>query len=182
MSKRELDELRDRIEQLFVDSVDGKLDNKAISIGKLTESGRIFLSILSGLEFKNEIQFYVHPDDLIHIYKGHIGKNKYDISNLIPLTVDDIRGIVDVLYHPDAIAYLGEDSKGKKFVFFREGEIGCFNLIDVYAMRRGKLTVKTYYHTKKGVSQSAMTLLAQTSETYGATLSVANIPILLESK
>ena len=46
----------------------------------------------------------------------------------------------------------------------------------------GKLTVKTYYHTKKGVSQSAMTLLAQTSETYGATLSVANIPILWESK
>lgn len=131
MSKRELDELRDRIEQLFVDSVDGKLDNKAISIGKLTESGRIFLSILSGLEFKNEIQFYVHPDDLIHIYKGHIGKNEDDISNLIPLTIDDIRGIVDVLYHPDAIAYLGEDSKGKKFVFFREGEIGCFNLIDV---------------------------------------------------
>ncbi|MBQ7812028.1 MAG: hypothetical protein IJ394_05670, partial [Bacteroidales bacterium] len=79
-------------------------------------------------------------------------------------------------------AYLGEDKKGKKFVFFLEGEVGCFNLIDVYAHRRGKLTVKTYYHTKKGVSQSAMNLLAQTSETYGATLSVANIPILLKSK
>ena len=38
------------------------------------------------------------------------------------------------------------------------------------------------YHTKKGVSQSAMTLLAQTSETYGATLSIANIPIILEHK
>lgn len=164
MSKRELEELRDLIEQLFA------------------ESGRIFLSQLSGLEFKSEIHFYVHPDDLKHIYKGHMGVNEKDISNLIPLSIEDIRRIVDVLYHPDAIAYLGEDSKGKKFVFFLEGEIGCFNLIDVYAQKRGKLTVKTYYHTKKGVTQSAMTLLAQTSETYGATLSIANIPIILEHK
>ena len=114
----------------------------------------------------------------MHIYKGHIGGNEDDTSNLIPLSNNDIRRIVDILYHPDAVAYLGEDNKGKKFVFFLEGEIGCFNLIDVYAQKRGKLTVKTYYHTKKGVSQSAMILLAQTSETYGATLSVANIPIL----
>lgn len=111
-----------------------------------------------------------------------MGENEKDTSNLIPLSIDDIRRMVDVLYHPDAIAYLGEDSKGKKFVFLLEGEIGCFNLIDVYAQKRGKLTAKTYYHTKKGVSQSAMTILAQTSETYEATLSVANIPILLGSK
>lgn len=182
MSKRELNELKDLIEQLFVDSVEGKLKGKAIPIGRLSSEGRKFLSSLSGLEFKAEIDFCVHPDDLFHIYKGHIGSNEDDPSNLIPLIQEDIRKIVDILYQPDAVAYLGEDNKGKKFVFFLEGEIGCFNLIDVYAQKRGKLTVKTYYHTKKGVSQSAMSLLAQTSETYGATLSVANIPILLESK
>ena len=47
MSKRELEELRDLIEQLFAESVAGKLESKAIPLGKLTESGRIFLSQLS---------------------------------------------------------------------------------------------------------------------------------------
>ena len=110
MSKRELDELRDLIEQLFADSVAGKMESKAIPIGKLTESGHKFLSQLSGLDFKSEIHFYVHPYDLKHIYRGHMGENEKDTSNLIPLSIDDIRGIVDVLYHPDAIAYLGEDN------------------------------------------------------------------------
>lgn len=182
MTKRELNDLRDFIEQIFNDSVAGKLEQTAIPIGVLTETGKSFLENLSGLDFKEEVTFCLHPDDLVHIYKNHYGLNENDQSNLISLVGEDIRKIADILYHPDAVAYLGEDKKGKKFVFFLESEVGCFNLIDVYAHRRGKLTVKTYYHTKKGVSQSAMNFLAQTSETYGATLSVANIPILLKSK
>lgn len=60
MSKRELEELRDLIEQLFA------------------ESSRIFLSQLSGLEFKSEIHFYVHLDDLKHIWaKIARGRNSF---------------------------------------------------------------------------------------------------------
>lgn len=180
MSKIEIKNLKDRIEQLFIDSVAGKLKNSAIPIGKLTESGKTFLQNISGLSFKDEVTFYLHPSDLRHIYLRHYGTNEKDPSNLAPLTIDDIRNIADVLIHPDAIAYLGEDQKGKKFAMFLENANGCYNLIEVYAESRGKITPKTYYNAKKGVSQSAMDLLAQTSETYGATLMFANIPILLE--
>lgn len=180
MTKRELDNLRDFIEQTFTDSIAGKLERTAVPIGTLTAEGKSFLKKLSGLDFKEDVSFCLHPDDLVHIYNNHYRSNEDDQSNLISLIDEDIRKIADILYQPDAVAYLGEDKKGKKFVFFLESDVGCFNLIDVYAHRRGKLTVKTFYHTKKGVSQSAMNILTQTSETYGATLSVANIPILLK--
>ena len=180
MSKIETKNLKDRIEQLFIDSIAGKLDNAAVPIGRLTESGKQFLQKISNLTFKDEVTFYLHPSDLKHIYLRHYGSNEKDRANLFPLTIDDIRNIADVLIHPDAVIYLGEDQKGKKFAMFLENTSGCNNLIEVYAESRGKITPKTYYNAKKGVSQSAMDLLAQTSKTYGATLVCANIPILLE--
>lgn len=181
MSKQQINELKNLIEQLFLGSVSRGLDfQKAIPIGKLSMEGRNLLKRISNLDFKEDIQFCLHPSDLYHIYLNHFGSNEDDLSNLNPLHIDDIRTIAEVLFHPDAIVYLGEDKKGKKFAFFLENEAGSYNLIEVYAQKRAKLTVKTCYNRKKGVSQSAMTLLAQTSETYGATLVDANIPILFE--
>ncbi|MBQ9722405.1 MAG: hypothetical protein IJV84_02680 [Bacteroidales bacterium] len=67
MTKRELNDLRDFIEQIFNDSVAGKLEQTAIPIGVLTETGKSFLENLSGLDFKEEVTFCLHPDDLVHI-------------------------------------------------------------------------------------------------------------------
>lgn len=172
-----------KVENLFTDAVNGRFKGKPVSIGTLTEEGKKYLESISGLTFKDKVDFVLNSSDLIHMYNEHFGANEKDPGSNIPLTIDDIRNIVDVILNPEKVLYLGEDD-GKRFAFLAPADSGAYNLIEVYTTKRGNLSSKTFYKTKKGVSHRAMILEKEsrhsTSETNGATLSDAKIPILFD--
>lgn len=176
--------LTDKIESIFEDVVKGNLKGKPISIGKLSAEGRDYLLQISGINFKKDVDFVLNPSDLQHIYNEHYGENEKDKGNNIPLSMYDIRRIVDVIMYPDEIVF-GVDEKGRKvFAFLMESSNGTYNLFEIYADAKGNLTSKSYYKTKKGVSQRAMSIknsLHSTSKTDEATLFDAKIPQLFDS-
>ena len=183
MDQNDIIHIKDKVERLFNDAIKGIVKGKPISIGVLTSNGRRFLEELSSLEFKEKVDFVLNPSDLAHIHKEHFGENEKDCGNNIPLSINDIRNMVDVILSPDYVVYLGEKNKGKKFAFLSASDKGAYNLIEVYGDRRGNLTAKTFYQTKKGVTQRAIILiksLHSTSETDGATLSPAKVPQLFD--
>lgn len=174
-----------RLEELFDKSVKGDLTGKPIEVGKLTEEGREFLEKLSGIKFKGEVSFVINPSDMVHIYRRHFGKNEKDGRN-IPLTKEDIRNIHEILCNPDNVIY-GVERTGQKramFFFLKEVGNGSYNLMEVYADRKGNLTSKSFFKSKEGVSQRAMLLNESstlTSVTDGATLSdSAKLPQFFE--
>ena len=174
---------KDKVENLFTDAVNGRFKGKPVSIGTLTEEGKKYLESISGLTFKDKVDFVLNSSDLMHMYNEHFGANEKDPGSNIPLTIDDIRNIVDVILNPEKVLYLGEDD-GKRFAFLAPADSGAYNLIEVYTTKKGNLSSKTFYKTKKGVSHRAMILEKEsrhsTSETNGATLSDAKIPILFD--
>lgn len=180
------DTIKNRIEALFNQAILGEFKGKSISIGRLTDEGKAYLEHISGIVFKDKVDFVLNPSDLVHINKGHFGNNETDERN-IPLDIEDIRSIADVVSFPDRIIYAKENAgeKRKMFFFLKEAENGTYNLLEIYADKKGNLTAKTFYKTKEGVSQRAMTLsksLHTTSETDGATLyDAAKIPKMFES-
>ncbi len=180
------DAIKNKIEALFNQAISGEFKGKPISIGKLTDAGRAYLEQISGVAFKDKVDFVLNPSDLIHIYKGHFGNNETD-ERSIPLDIEDIRSIADVVSFPDRIIYAKENAgeKRKMFFFLKEADNGAYNLLEIYADKKGNLTAKTFYKTKEGVSQRAITLsksLHTTSETDGATLNDgAKIPQMFET-
>ena len=173
----------DRVLTLFNQARAGELGGKPISIGSLTKEGKEYLERISGIKLKENVSFVLNPSDLNHIYNDHYGKNEKDTGNNIPLNDYDIRRLVDVIAFPTRVVF-GEDKQGRKvFYFLSETPSGTYNLMEIYANKKGNLTAKTYYKTKKGATQRVMELesLLSTSETYsGATLSDAKIPILFD--
>ena len=181
------DDIKDRVEHLFNEAVSGRLKGKPISIGRLTDVGRKYLQELSGVEMKEVVDFVLNPSDLVHIYKDHFGQNEKDKGQNIPLDIEDVRSIVDVISNPENVVFFkeGEGSNRNMFYFFKEGENGTYNLMEIYSDRKGNLTAKTFYKTRKDASQRIMDLkksLFPTSETYfGAILSDAKIPQMFET-
>lgn len=170
-----LEEASDRIEELFEEAVAGNLKGKAVEIGRLTQDGRDYLEMLSGLLFKENVSFVLNPSDLLHIYKRHFGKNETDGRN-IPLTIEDIRNISDIITNPDKVVYAREkDGQKRNMFFFLKGTAdGSYNLMEIYSDSKGNLTAKSFFKSKEGVSQRAMLLHESstlTSVTDGATLS-----------
>ena len=182
-----VDKLKDVVLGLFHKSAKGDVVNKSISIGKLTKKGREYLAGISGLSFKEEIDFMLNPSDLKHIYNNHYGKNEKDKGNNKPLNDEDIRSIVDVVHHPDEVVFLGWDKRtqSNKFAFLKKSDAGTYNLLEVYSIKNGNLTAKTFLNVKKSISQRVMELkrpLLSTSETYfGESSLTTNIPQLFES-
>ena len=175
--------ITDQIEHLFNEAVAGKLDGKPISIGTLTSEGKKYLEEISGLKLRDKVDFVLNPSDLRHIYNEHYGDNEKDKGNNIPLNIHDIRRIIDVISFPERVVY-GVDKKGFKCFFFLMGSAeGTYNLLEIYSDGKGTMNSKTYYKTKKGVSQRVISLndsLHSTSETDGATLSDTKIPQIFE--
>ena len=173
----------DRVLYLFNQARAGELGGKPISVGSLTKEGKEYLERISGIKLKENVSFVLNPSDLNHIYNDHYGKNEKDTGNNIPLNDYDIRRLVDVIAFPTRVVF-GEDKQGRKvFYFLSETPSGTYNLMEIYANKKGNLTAKTYYKTEKGATQRVMELesLLSTSETYsGATLSDAKIPILFD--
>ena len=172
------------IESLFDQAVAGDLTGKPVPVGKLTKDGKAYLESISGLTIKDDVNFVLNPSDLLHIYKNHYEENEKDKGNNIPLNKHDIRRMVDVIAFPTTVVY-GESENGRKsFYFLMDTPSGAYNLLEIYADKKGNLSSKTYYKTKKGVSQRVMNIfnsLHSTSATDGATLSNAKVPQMFEN-
>ncbi len=181
------DAIKNRIEALFNQAISGEFKGKPISIGRLTDAGKAYLKQISGVSFKERVDFVLNPSDLVHIYKGHFGNNEKDKGQNIPLDIEDVRSLADVISSPDKIVFFkeGEGSNRNMFYFFKEAEDGTYNLMEIYSDRKGNLTSKTFYKTRKDATQRVMDIeksLLPTSETYsGAILSAAKIPQMFES-
>ena len=165
MENKQLNFAKNYILDLFKKAINGVLNGKSISIGRLTVDGKKYLSDISGLDFKKYTDFMVNPADMRHIHKKHFGKNETDPRNY-PLTDSDIKGLIDVISTPDDIVFIGTDSKTKveQFAFLKDSGNGTYNLVEVYGNTGGKLTAKSYYHTKKGIIQRANELSVPTSQ------------------
>ncbi len=180
------EDVKNRIEDLFNKAVSGDLKGKPVSIGTLTKEGKYYLEKLSGITFKDRVDFVLNPSDLVHIYKRHFGGNEKDGRN-IPLDINDIRSIADIISNPDKVIFSVEEGaqERKIFSFLKEAEEGSYNLLEIYSDKKGNLTAKSFYKSKEGVSQRAISLtrtLHSTSETDGATLNVdAKIPQMFET-
>lgn len=180
-------EIKDRVMNLFERSANGDFTGKPASIGRLSTKGKEFLENISGLQFKEHVDFVLNPSDLRHIRNDHYGQNEKDPGNNIPLTDVDIRNIVDVINNPDGIIYGLEKETGRKLFFFlKRSDDGLYNLAEVCSTKRGNLTAKSFFKSKKkGISQRVMEItksLLPTSVTYsGESLSSdAKIPNLFE--
>lgn len=179
-------DVANRIERLFDDAVAGNLKGKSIEIGRLTEEGKKYLEDLSGIEMKEIVSLVLNPSDLVHVYRNHFNGNEKDLGNNIPLLKEDIRAIANVLAKPERVLY-GEEPDGlrrKMFYFLSSApDLGAYNLLEIHGDRKGNLTAKTFYKTKKAVSQRVLSLMKSehlTSVTDGASLSDANLPNFFE--
>lgn len=181
------DAIKNRIEALFNQAISGEFKGKPISIGRLTDAGKAYLEKISGVAFRENIDFVLNSSDLIHIYKEHFGNNEKDKGQNVPLDIEDIRNLADVISNPDKVIFFKEE-KGlnrNMFYFFKEAEDGTYNLMEIYSDKKGNLTAKTFYKTKKGSNQRVIDIeksLLLTSETSLVhSLSDAKIPQMFET-
>lgn len=181
------DATADRIEELFDAAVKGDFKGNPVKVGFLTAEGKAYLEKLSGIKLKGNVRFMLNPSDLAHIYNDHFGQNEKDQGNNIPLTKGDIRNIGEILRNPDKVVFGIEKTGDKRKMFFflkEDGNSGTFNLLEIYANSWGNLTSKSFYHTKKSVSQRVLSLKKSehlTSVTDGPTLKDgAKLPTFFE--
>lgn len=148
---------KDKVVELFHKAKNGEFNGKPQSIGTLTQEGKKFLEDLSGLKMKDKIDFVLNPSDLKHMNKDHFGDNEKDPGRNIPLTEEDLRSMVDVIMNPEQVVYGIEKMDNRKaFFFLKQAEDGTLNLAKIYSDKKGNLTAKSYYKTKKGVDQRVM--------------------------
>lgn len=134
---------------------------------------------------KEKVDFVLNPSDMKHVYNDHFGGNEKDKGNNVPLKREDVRHLYDVLSHPDGVLYGIDRQDGRKLFFFlKQKHNRLYNLAEVCSTKKGNLTAKSYYITKKGIDQRVMEIknsLLPTSVTYfGESLSDAKIPQLFE--
>ena len=71
------------------------------------------------------------------------------------------------------------------FYFFKEAEDGTYNLMEIYSDRKGNLTAKTFYKTRKGSKQRVIdiekSLLLTSEASLVHPLSGAKIPQMFET-
>ena len=180
-------DMKQRVTELFEKAKTVEFVGKPASIGRLSVDGKAYLEKLSGLKFKEFVDFVLNPSDLNHIRSDHYGENEKDKGNNVPLTDEDIQNMVDVLNQPDGILYGVDKKDGRKLFFFlKEAGNGLYNLTEVCSTKKGNLTAKSFFKSKKkGISQRVMEIkdsLLPTSVTYSGEFlsSDAKIPTLFE--
>ena len=180
-------DMKQRVTELFEKAKTGEFVGKPASIGRLSADGKAYLEKLSGLKFKDFVDFVLNPSDLNHIRSDHYGENEKDKGNNVPLTDEDIQNMVDVLNQPDGILYGVDKKDGRKLFFFlKDAGNGLYNLTEVCSTKKGNLTAKSFFKSKKkGISQRVMEIkdsLLPTSVTYSGEFlsSDAKIPTLFE--
>ena len=180
-------DMKQRVTELFEKAKPGEFVGKPASIGRLSVDGKAYLEKLSGLKFKEFVDFVLNPSDLNHIRSDHYGENEKDKGNNVPLTDEDIQNMVDVLNQPDGILYGVDKKDGRKLFFFlKDAGNGLYNLTEVCSTKKGNLNAKSFFKSKKkGISQRVMEIkdsLLPTSVTYSGEFlsSDAKIPTLFE--
>lgn len=180
-------DMKQRVTELFEKAKTGEFVGKPASIGRLSVDGKAYLEKLSGLKFKEFVDFVLNPSDLNHIRSDHYGENEKDKGNNVPLTDEDIQNMVDVLNQPDGILYGVDKKDGRKLFFFlKDAGNGFYNLTEVCSTKKGNLNAKSFFKSKKkGISQRVMEIkdsLLPTSVTYSGEFlsSDAKIPTLFE--
>lgn len=180
-------QIKRKVADLFEQAQSGEFTGKPKSIGRISSEGKAYLENLSGLTFKEYVDFVLNPSDLNHIRSDHYGENEKDNGNNIPLNDEDIQNMVDVLNQPDAILYGVDKRDGRKLFFFlKDAGNGLYNLTEVCSTKKGNLTAKSFFKSRrKGIDQRVMEIkqtLLPTSVTYsGESLSAAKIPHLFET-
>lgn len=180
-------QIKRKVADLFEQAQSGEFTGKPKSIGRISSEGKAYLENLSGLTFKEYVDFVLNPSDLNHIRSDHYGENEKDNGNNIPLNDEDIQNMVDVLNQPDAILYGVDKRDGRKLFFFlKDAGNGLYNLTEVCSTKKGNLTAKSFFKSRrKGIYQRVMEIkqtLLPTSVTYsGESLSAAKIPYLFET-
>ncbi len=179
--------MKQGVAEMFAKAKTGEFAGKPASIGRLSADGKAYLEKLSGLKFKDFVDFVLNPSDLNHIRSDHYGENEKDKGNNVPLTDEDIKNMVDVLNQPDGILYGVDKKDGRKLFFFlKDAGNGLYNLAEVCSTKKGNLTAKSFFKSKKkGISQRVMEIkdsLLPTSVTYSGEFlsSDAKIPTLFE--
>ena len=180
-------QIKRKVADLFEQAQSGEFTGKPKSIGRISSEGKAYLENLSGLTFKEYVDFVLNPSDLNHIRSDHYGENEKDNGNNVPLNDEDIQNMVDVLNQPDAILYGVDKQDGRKLFFFlKDAGNGLYNLTEVCSTKKGNLTAKSFFKSRrKGIDQRVMEIkqtLLPTSVTYsGESLSAAKIPYLFET-
>ena len=79
--------------------------------------------------------------------------NEKDGRN-IPLEIEDIKNLSDIISQPDRIIYTKEEKglERKMFSFLKGAEGGSYNLLEIYSDKKGNLTAKSFYKTKKVIN------------------------------
>ena len=180
-------QIKRKVADLFEQAQSGEFTGKPKSIGRISSQGKAYLENLSGLKFKEYVDFVLNPSDLNHIRSDHYGENEKDNGNNVPLNDEDIQNMVDALNQPDAILYGVDKRDGRKLFFFlKDAGNGLYNLTEVCSTKKGNLTAKSFFKSRrKGIDQRVMEIkqtLLPTSVTYsGESLSAAKIPYLFET-
>jgi hypothetical protein len=180
--------VKEHILQLFKDAATSKAEGKAITIGQLTQNGKILLENISTLQFKTHVDFVLNPSYLRHVFTNHYGNNEKDKGQNNPLTDEDIQNIADVLIQPDKILFLGYDKSRQTntFALLKTNPKGTYTAAVVYSYKKGNLTLRSFYNTKTSIDRRATIVrkthpLLRTSETTRESpSSQLEIPQLLE--
>lgn len=180
-------DMKRKVADLFEKAHTGEFKGKPQRVGRLSRKGKAYLEKLSGLQFKEYVDFVLNPSDLNHIRGDHYGQNEKDKGNNIPLTDEDIKNMVEVLNQPDGILYGIDKNDGRKLFFFlKDAGNGLYNLTEVCSTKKGNLTAKSFFKSKKkGIDQRVMEIkqsLLPTSVTYSGEFlsSGAKIPTLFD--
>lgn len=150
MRKLEQTILKDILEQLFVISISNELDKvDAYSIGKLTGAGHRFFNEIFNLDSEEEVLFVVTPLVLEQIYLKHFGA-KETREDIRGLKISDIHAIIDILHHPDVVAYHDNE---KIFKFLLEIENGYNIVLKLYSPFPRVMTIMDLYLIKDELSE-----------------------------
>lgn len=145
MRKLEQTILKDLLEQLFVISISNELDKvDAYPIGKLSSAGHQYFNEFFNLDSEEEVLFVVTPLVLEQIYLKHFGA-KETREAIRGLKISDIHSIIDILHHPDVIAYHDNE---KTFEFLLEIENGYNIVLKLYSPFPRVMTIMDLYLTK----------------------------------
>ena len=92
----------------------------------------------------------LNPSDLLHIYIRHFGANEKDGRN-IPLRIEDIRNISNIITNPDKVVHAKEKDGQKRnmFFFLKETADGSYNLMEIYSDRKVILQQKVISKVKR---------------------------------
>ena len=103
-------------QQTAISSADGAKETATIagySTNKATGVSNACTNVLTNLE--NHAKVY--EEKKMHIYKDHFGNNEKDKGQNIPLDIEDVRSLVDVISKPNKVVFFKESEENNRNMF-----------------------------------------------------------------